>query len=511
MITGILRTAALVIVAIALALAVVVDANRIGWERENTGFIVIIRAQDVTNFSLDELANIGITGVAVYSSSLTDGGSPLVEKILGHNLEVGLILDKSIAKLAHNFSFLWIESPIDEQSFHKLFPDETTIILREFTDVSQERELWRNGHDHLVRAHEVPTEDMARSSIETLVARFGRAVKERGIRCLMLSPVPGLSVYENLNYFQAVIKQIEEEGYTLGGLSLPFSKTPWYTEIVLHLGVSALLLLVTLQVFRHLPFACFVFSGAVAAIAASMPEILLRQTDAFLIAILVPAYMSFLLVPCLKSGWRAGAIVLLLFSAGSVCGGLLLAAVLSHPVFLLKLAEFRGVKVALLFPSLFGVFVYYRHVGWEKLRSLFYSPIRLVSLTLASFSLAILAFAILRSGNTSGGSLGLEGQVRGILEKLLIARPRFKEFLIGHPFLILFGADGKLNDWRIFPLFVGLIGQASILNTFAHAHTPLLVSLLRVANGLVLGVLAGGALLAVISLGRLLWQRVSQS
>jgi len=137
MITGILRTAALVIVAIALALAVVVDANRIGWERENTGFIVIIRAQDVTNFSLDELANIGITGVAVYSSSLTDGGSPLVEKILGHDLEVGLILDKSIAKLAHNFSFLWIESPIDEQSFHKLFPDETTIILREFTDVSQ--------------------------------------------------------------------------------------------------------------------------------------------------------------------------------------------------------------------------------------------------------------------------------------------------------------------------------------------------------------------------------------
>jgi hypothetical protein len=327
----------------------------------------------------------------------------------------------------------------------------------------------------------------------------------------MLSPVPGLSVYENLNYFQAVIEQIEEDGYTLGSFSLPFSKTPWYAEIVFHLGVSALLLLVTLQIFRHLPFACFVFSGAVAAIAASMPEILLRQTDAFLVAILVPAYMSFLLVPRLKSGWRAGAIVFLLFAAGSVCGGLLLAAVLSHPVFLLKLAEFRGVKVALLFPSLFGVFVYYRQVGWERLRTLFYSPIRLVSLTLASFSLAILAFAVLRSGNTSGGSLGLEGQVRGILEKLLIARPRFKEFLIGHPFLILFGADGKLNDWRIFPLFVGLIGQASILNTFAHAHTPLLVSLLRVANGLVLGVLAGGALLAVISLGRLLWQRVSQS
>jgi len=511
MITKILRTVALVILAISLALAVVVDANRIGWERENAGFIVIVRAQDVTNFSLDELANIGITGVAVCSSSLTDGGSPFVEKILKHNLEVGLILDEPIAKLANNFSFLWIEGPIDEQSFHELFPDETTIILREFTDVSQEREMWENGHHQLVRAHEVPKQDMTRSSTETLVARFERAVHERGIRCLILSPAPGLSVHENLNDFQTVIEQIERDGYTLGSFSLPFPKTPWYTEIVLHLGVSALLLLVTLQIFKHLPFACFVFCGAVAAIAASMPEILLRQTDAFLVAILIPAYMSFLLVPRLRSGWRAGAIVFLLFSAGSACGGLLLAAVLSHPVFLLKLAEFRGVKVALLFPSFFGVFVYYHQVGWEKLRNLFYSPIRSVSVTLAAFSLAVLAFAILRSGNTSGGSFGLEGQVRGILEKLFIARPRFKEFLIGHPLLILFGADGKLNDWRVFPLFVGLIGQASILNTFAHAHTPLLVSLLRVANGLVLGILAGGALLAVIGLGRLLWQRVSQS
>jgi len=84
--------------------------------------------------------------------------------------------------------------------------------------------------------------------------------------------------------------------------------------------------------------------------------------------------------------------------------------------------------------------------------------------------------------------------MRSLLETLFIARPRFKEFLIGHPLLFLFGAskgDVTLHHYRPLFLLFGLIGQASILNTFAHAHTPFLLSLLRSANGLVLGLVLG--------------------
>ena len=40
-------------------------------------------------------------------------------------------------------------------------------------------------------------------------------------------------------------------------------------------------------------------------------------------------------------------------------------------------------------------------------------------------------------------------------------------------------------------LLGGAIGQVDVLNTFCHAHTPVLLSLLRVVNGLWLGVIAG--------------------
>jgi hypothetical protein len=90
------------------------------------------------------------------------------------------------------------------------------------------------------------------------------------------------------------------------------------------------------------------------------------------------------------------------------------------------------------------------------------------------------------------------------LEALLYARPRFKEFLLGHPLLFLFGASGGLGAWalryRPILLFFGLLGQASIINTFAHAHTPLLFSLLRTTNGFFLGLFFGTGLYFVLLL-----------
>ena len=40
-------------------------------------------------------------------------------------------------------------------------------------------------------------------------------------------------------------------------------------------------------------------------------------------------------------------------------------------------------------------------------------------------------------------------------------------------------------------VMVGLIGQISLINTYAHLHTPLMVSILRTANGLWIGILIG--------------------
>jgi len=88
-----------------------------------------------------------------------------------------------------------------------------------------------------------------------------------------------------------------------------------------------------------------------------------------------------------------------------------------------------------------------------------------------------------------------------LLDNLLGVRPRTKEFLLGHPLLLLLFYLG-FRDNRFQPLLLaGVIGQVSLVNTYAHIHTPLLVSLLRSFNGLWLGIIGGLVLIVMWKLG----------
>jgi hypothetical protein len=89
----------------------------------------------------------------------------------------------------------------------------------------------------------------------------------------------------------------------------------------------------------------------------------------------------------------------------------------------------------------------------------------------------------------------LELKFRAILDKVMFVRPRTKEFLFGHPALIVGAAFLFARRRSIgLPLVaLGVLGQASMLNTFCHIHTPLLLTGLRAFNGLVLGTIVGWA------------------
>ena len=115
-------------------------------------------------------------------------------------------------------------------------------------------------------------------------------------------------------------------------------------------------------------------------------------------------------------------------------------------------------------------------------------------------ALAGFAMILARTGNEPGvGVSGFELKLRSVLDRVLPIRPRTKEFLIGHPIMVL----GLGMWWRgrrkwALPLFVvGVIGQVSFLNTFCHIHTPLRLSFIRDITGLVLGTLIGIGLLLI--------------
>ncbi len=203
-------------------------------------------------------------------------------------------------------------------------------------------------------------------------------------------------------------------------------------------------------------------------------------------------------------------------------------SLLSDIRYLLEFDYFRGVKLVHIVPMAFLALVYLAHYGAGEAaeegrregpagrapdvsgppRDVVTEVARFLRVKVRAEHVALLVLAAVagyiyigRTGNTSGITVtSFELNVRAGLERLLVARPRTKEFLIGHPAMIL-AAWAALRGYRPFVyllILAGSIGQVSAVNSFEHLRTPFALSLLRGVNGLVLGCAIGVAAMFVV-------------
>ncbi|UUZ91237.1 DUF5693 family protein [Paenibacillus sp. P25] len=216
-----------------------------------------------------------------------------------------------------------------------------------------------------------------------------------------------------------------------------------------------------------------------------------------------------------RSGNRLGfAIVLLLRTALiSLLGPLVIVSLLNHITYSLVLDQFRGVSILHLAPiplaaiywSLFTDESSYRD-KLNRIRSFLYANIKVLWVIAAVAIAAVGMYYISRTGN-EGQTSDFEKVFRSFLQNTLMVRPRTKEFLIAHPLFIL----GAYLSYRyrnaLILILIGVIGQASIVDTFAHLHTPLLISLIRICYGLAFGILIGMLFIAVWEIVVRSWRR----
>lgn len=302
-----------------------------------------------------------------------------------------------------------------------------------------------------IRAHSVDDDEMARLSPASLVARYRRAVRERGARFLYLRFFPGLDLGRNLSYLRRLSDGLKADGFKLGEARPLYKPGGEWVRV--------------------------------------------RQWLAFLAAVLLPV-LAFRWMAFPSHNVPVSVLGMTVFSLVSA---LVVAGLLSAPVFEFGFEQFRGVKAALVLPLLAAFFLLYPPSeirGWLKV------PLTLGNATLFLGLAALAAVYVMRSGHgTSLDAGGAELRLREGLENFFGVRPRFKEFAIGHPLLWL----GVYIRSR-FPerphfyrplLLIGFIGPISIINTFCHAHIPLSVSLLRTWHGIWLGGLIGGFLISL--------------
>ncbi len=370
----------------------------------------------------------------------------------------------------------------------------------EFAKLTGETAMTVAGPDNTVRLHSIQAAEIERMSPNEVVDRFGRAFSERNQRLLLIRPfdaggdTPLASLKLSLT---KISRAIAKEGGAVGtprtweDPGVPSWVIPAIAVAVL--GVCAAM---SLALFSS-PLMKFGSMGVVGAIVA----LTILRSDATYLATLAATVFPVLAYLAFRQSGRLHPLgQFALISAISLVGGLCVAGLLNGVPFYVRADAFFAVKLAHFLPIIV--------VGWLVVRDLFdlpkvaMTPITWGALGLAGLALFGLGLMLARTGNDNPAAVsGIELQFRSLLEKYFNTRPRTKEFLIGHPALIIglmASASGAVGGRRHalggLMIALGMIGQTSVVNTMCHLHTPVQVGLTRIAIGLVTGVLIGLAL-----------------
>ncbi|HET7815483.1 MAG TPA: DUF5693 family protein, partial [Candidatus Baltobacteraceae bacterium] len=194
----------------------------------------------------------------------------------------------------------------------------------------------------------------------------------------------------------------------------------------------------------------------------------------------------------------------LLATAIALCGALVLVGIASMPLLMEEVQSLRAVKLVIALPPVIALALYLFtdrfNSGIDNPRETWSAPIRIYQLLIACVVIGAGGLLLARSGNTSDiAPSDFELSLRHHLTVLLSVRPRFKEFVIGFPIMMLIPAL-RAADRRACGILLAIaagIGIGDIIDTFSHLHTPLTISLWRVGNGLVLGIVIGAIVIAV--------------
>lgn len=337
--------------------------------------------------------------------------------------------------------------------------------------------------NRLVRLHGISAPEMRVLSDERIINRYVRAVRERNIRVLYIRPfVEGENPWErSLELLTTLKTRLLQAGFQLGEAE-PFS--PWTTSrlalTLTGVGIWAAATVYGIGLFSK---PTLIASGGLLGWLGTLGLIvkaptLAGQGLALLAAIIFPSLAIQLLwgKNSFQRYWGTAAVSLL--------GALFVVASLTGTEYLVKLQEFRGVKVMHVLPIALVFFSLARPLlPWLK------KHVPMLYLIWAGALGLVGVVYILRTGNFGIPVFRFEVQTREFLENLLRTRPRTKELFVGHPALYLALQGEKPQKSWLLPIAV--IGQISLVNTFTHTHTMLWVSLLRTAYGLVFGYLIG--------------------
>lgn len=375
--------------------------------------------------------------------------------------------------------------------------------------------------DQVVRVQSISPQYLEKMTPEDAIDMFRLGVRERNIRLLYLRPYPrGIDeksvLQTNLDYFALLKKEIGSFGYKTGDAGrFPLSSPSPIAVILISLGAAAAFLLLMDRYYYdngYIALAILLIALLFPAALAFTGKLHIAQKLIGLVLGLVfPIYalavhfeeMEFIETRDKLTKVLGYALSMMLkVSLITILGGLMLAALFSSTSFMLGVDRVKGVKALLFLPPIITAVLYYIKGTdkRQKIESMLKTPLYLWQVAVLGIMGALGIVYMMRSGNAGEAiTTDFERQLRVAMEQIMWVRPRFKDFILGHPSMMITWALAYMHKYAglgIFILFAS-VGQADIIDTFAHVHTPLFISLVRVINGLILGTIIGSAAIGI--------------
>jgi len=372
-----------------------------------------------------------------------------------------------------------------------------------------------------VRVQAIAKTELDKLKLDEVVARYVLGVRERNVRVAYLRPWAhqdgDLSVEAtNVEMVKEIADQLRAAGFRLGRAT-PIPQYRGNNRVLVGLAALAVpsIFVLLLEFFGWYGrrIAAVAYGVTIALYLAGLlthHDAFARSAVALAGALLFATAAILMLIPAWNETPASSAGTQLVRSVGwtlaatgvALLGALVVVGLMSAPLAMEEIERFRGVRLVLALPPLIALALYLFDrrfgSGVERPRDVFLSPVLTYQLLAGIAIVAAGALMLVRSGNDSEVSPSpVELALRHLLTATLSVRPRFKEFLIGFPAMMLLPAllppHRRAVGWFL-ALCIG-VGIGDVIDTFSHLHTPIEISVLRIVNGLVAGAIVGAVLL----------------
>lgn len=394
-----------------------------------------------------------------------------------------------------------------------------TIGTIEFSDQKGLNQLGVLLNKDVIRLHTIANTEMANMTPDTALDRWLLAARERNMRSLLVRffdiTTPGSNLQGNLEYIESIQQGLLDSGFVLDQTYRKPASV--YTNNLLlaliGVGVAAGVMLILLEMRLPKLSILVMLSGTAVWLALLLVDpIMAKKMMSLLSVITFPTLSCLLFMKPEASSVRKAVLTLLKMCAVSYIGAILMVGMMADILFMLKLDQFIGVKLAHVVPIVAVPFILYI---WNEEKPLTFVKQLLEKAldykwTILGVLVAVAGVIYLsRTGNSGAELSAAESAMRTFLNDVMGVRPRSKEFLIGYPFaLLLFWMGASRKNWLL--TIPAIIGQVSLVNTYAHIHTALIMSMQRSLNGLILGIAVGLLLIAGVKILLIIYHKMEQ-